>query len=272
MPTGYTERDTEEYYDAEDVIYRSLWDAEGSVHWGLFDETTGSDFLKACDNLNRMMAEKARVDNNSRLLDLGCGSGTTSLRLSKRHGCHVVGVDISGVRIGNATDSLASEPEDIRTRVRFQKASATELPFEDASFSHIWSQAVLYHIHDSAKALAEAYRVLKPAGVFVFDDLLKPKPEVSQSARTYVYDRLFFDTDYNFQSYQDALTSAGFKVLEAQDLSQHLKTSYARLADMAREKTGEHVDKFQALAVAYGKTVQAVEDGELGWALYLCQK
>ena len=38
----FSEQETEEYYDAEDVIYRSVWDAEGTVHWGVFDgEPTG---------------------------------------------------------------------------------------------------------------------------------------------------------------------------------------------------------------------------------------
>ena len=37
MVTGhrFSEQETEEYYDAEDVIYRSVWDADGSVHWGV---------------------------------------------------------------------------------------------------------------------------------------------------------------------------------------------------------------------------------------------
>ena len=103
----------------------------------------------------------------------------------------------------------------------------------------------------------------------------KPKREISQSARTYVYDRLLFDTDFSFESYQDSLRSCGFRMLDAQDLSEHLKTSYACLAKVARIKVDEekeHQDKFQALATAYEETVRAVDNGELGWGLYLCQK
>ena len=110
MKSGFTEQDTERYYDAEDAIYRSVWDKEGSVHWGLFDDTTGLDFLKAGANLNRIMAERGGIDETSKVLDLGCGSGTTTFWLSKTQGCQATGIDLSGVRIGNAKKDLEKQP------------------------------------------------------------------------------------------------------------------------------------------------------------------
>jgi ubiquinone/menaquinone biosynthesis C-methylase UbiE len=272
MSSRFTEQDTELYYDAQDVIYRSIWDKDGSVHWGVFDRNTGEDFLKGCANLNNIMAEKARIDANSRVLDLGCGSGTTAMWLAQDRNCRVTGVDLSGVRIQNAKDTLQTQPQEMRQNVDFEKASAIELPFPDGSFTHVWSQAVIYHIHDKEETLKEAYRVLADGGIFIFDDLVKPKQDISESAKTYVYDRLLFDTPFSFKSYGDALRQAGFKVLNSQDLSIHLKKSYSLLSDMASAKTDGPTDKYQALALAYEKTAQAIEDGELGWGLYLCQK
>jgi ubiquinone/menaquinone biosynthesis C-methylase UbiE len=272
MQSKFTEQDTETFYDAEDAIYRSFWDREGSLHWGIFDETTGPDFLKACSNLNDIMAGKARIGSDSNVLDLGCGNGNTATWLCHHHNCRVVGVDLSGVRIDNAKEDLRSKPEDVQARLGFEKASATDLPFPNGSFSHVWSQATIYHIHDKVLALKEAYRVLADGGILVFDDLLKPKENVSQTARTYVYDRLLFDTEFNFPSYQQALTSVGFDVIEAIDLSDHLKTSYQCLSKLALEHPDGHEEKFQALSFAYQQMVQAVENGELGWGFYLCKK
>ena len=98
MSSRFTEQETESYYDAEDAIYCAVWDGDGSVHWGLFDESTGQDFLAACANLDRMMVERGRIDSSSRVLDLGCGNGATAIALSARQGCHVTGIDLSGVR------------------------------------------------------------------------------------------------------------------------------------------------------------------------------
>ena len=272
MSSKFTERDTEDFYDAEDAIYRSFWDKEGSLHWGLFDQSTGTDFLKACANLNEIMAQKALINSASNVLDLGCGNGTTSAWLCASRGCRVVGIDLSGVRIGNAREGLQTQPEGVRTRLAFEKASATELPFEEGAFSHVWSQATIYHVHDKEAALGEAYRVLAPGGVLIFDDLLKPKPVVGQNTRTYAYDRLLFDTEFSFETYQDALRDTGFRVLEAQDLSQHLRTSYECLAKITLEHPDLDSKKFEDLSFAYQQMVEAVDRRELGWGLYMCQK
>ena len=71
MSSRFTEDETEQYYDSEDAIYRSFWDEDGSVHWGVFDDTTGDDFLKACANLDQMMVQKGMINNGSKVLDLG---------------------------------------------------------------------------------------------------------------------------------------------------------------------------------------------------------
>ena len=145
--------------------------------------------------------------------------------MGRTSGCRVTGIDLSGVRINNAIASLQGQAPDVRTRLAFEKASATDLPFDDASFSHVWGQATIYHVHDKAKALDEVYRVLSPGGVLVFDDLTKPRPDISDDARRYVYDRLLFDTDFSFSGYQEALRGTGFDVVEAHDISHHLGRS-----------------------------------------------
>lgn len=272
MQSKFTEQDTENFYDAEDVLYRSFWDEEGSLHWGYFDETTGRDFLTACANLNGIMAKKSGIDQDATVLDLGCGNGTTATWLCQSLGCNIVGIDLSGVRINNAKDSLSAQPDQVRARLKFEKGSATDLPFEEGAFSHVWSQATIYHVHDKGAALREAYRVLDQGGVLVFDDLIKPKPDISENAQTYVYDRLLFDTEFSFQGYQDTLRDTGFQVIEAQDLSAHLKTSYQCLAEITQNHPEGNQENFRALRQAYTQMANAVDKGELGWGLYVCRK
>ena len=272
MRSQFTEHDTETFYDAEDALYRSFWDSEGSLHWGWFDDTTGGDFLKACTNLNRIMAEKASISSQSRVLDLGCGNGNTATWLCKSTGCRVTGIDLSGVRIGNAIAAALELPPETSTLLHFEKASATELPFEQASFSHVWSQATIYHVHEKHQALEQVFRTLEPNGLFIFDDLTKPKPDVSPTAQRYVYERLLFDTSFSFSTYQDALQNIGFQVLEAHDLSPHLRQSYQCLDQMALSRSERKNDKFENLSYAYQRMVQAIDDQELGWGMYLCRK
>ncbi len=269
----FTERETEVYYDAEDVVYREIWDPNGSVHWGVFDESTGSDFLKAGANLNHIMARRGGIDTKATVLDIGCGNGNACTWLYENTGCKVVGIDLSGVRVEGAKERLKTLVPDVQAHVSFEKASATDLPFGDGAFTHVWSQASFYHIPDKQKTLEEAYRVLAPGGTLVFDDLYKPRPDISENAWKHVYERLLFDTPFNFTSYQDALQEAGFQVLEAHNYSHHLKLSYLHLSDVASQRIGGHLtERSEYLAHAYKETALAVDTREIGWALYICRK
>lgn len=271
MVSQFTEAQTEKYYDAEDAIYQAIWDASGSVHWGVFDEHTGDDFLKACANLNRIMVRKGNINSAAKVLDLGCGNGTTAIWLSQDQSCHVTGVDLSGVRIQNAKDARARLSSLEQEKLAFAKASATSLPFADNTFTHIWSQAVIYHVPDKNRVLAESYRVLAPGGIMVFDDLTKPQLNISADAQKYVYERLLYDTPFSFDGYQEALQKQGFRILEADDLSDQLKESYLNLADRM-PTSGEHVDRYAWLKIAYNKTAKAIDNKEIGWGLFACQK
>lgn len=272
MSSRFTEDQTEKYYDSEDAVYRSVWDEDGSVHWGLFDESTGNDFLKACANLNRFMVEKGQITQGSKVLDLGCGNGTTAIWLSGNQNCHVTGVDLSGVRVANAKEARARQGQSAQSLLEFEKASATDLPFADGTFTHLWSQAVIYHVPDKRTVIKEAYRVLAPGGIMVFDDLTKPQDQISPDAQRYVYERLLYDTEFSFDSYQAALKDTGFQVLEAHDLSPHLKNSYLRLAERTPTGASDHAEHYEYLNTAYKETAKAVDNQELGWGLFICKK
>ncbi|MEX2411610.1 MAG: class I SAM-dependent methyltransferase, partial [Candidatus Paceibacterota bacterium] len=160
----YTEKDTENFYDKEDSLYRSFWDKDGSLHWGLFLKGN-EEYLKATDNLTKFMAEKAVINSNSKVLDIGCGNGESSIQLADKFKCEVVGVDISGVRIKNAKEKLQNSK--LSSLVKFLKGTVTNLPFKNNEFTHVWSQSTIYHVHNRDKALKEIYRVLENDGTFI---------------------------------------------------------------------------------------------------------
>ncbi|MEX1014506.1 MAG: L-histidine N(alpha)-methyltransferase [Candidatus Paceibacterota bacterium] len=268
----YTEKDTENFYDKEDSLYRSFWDKNGSLHWGLFKEED-EEYLEATENLTELMVEKAGIDSNSKILDLGCGNGESSIQLADEFKCEVVGVDISGVRIKNAKEKL--QKSKLSLLVKFLKGTATNLPFENNEFTHVWSQSTIYHVHNKDKALKEIYRVLKNDGIFVFDDLLKPKENISKETEKHVYDRLLFDTPFSFETYKDKLKEIGFNITYLKDISPHLQKSYEELINILKKKTenkDDYEDKYKSLIYSYKKMVDAIKNKELGWGIYLCNK
>ncbi len=135
-----------------------------------------------------------------------------------------------------------------------------------------------YGVIESVKAVTDLFAPvtgkasLHQSNIAQHNDLTKPKADISEMARTYVYDRLLFDTDYSFESYQDALKDKGFKILEAHDLSSHLKESYLRLADRTPKTNVEHREHYEWLTTAYRETARAVDNQEVGWGLFVCGK
>jgi SAM-dependent methyltransferase len=95
---------------------------------------------------------------NLRILDAGCGTGGTTVELS-RFG-DVVGIDL-------AWEAL--EPAEDRGLTRLARASIERLPFRTASFDAVTSFEVVYHLGVSSDtcALKEIRRVLKPGGLFL---------------------------------------------------------------------------------------------------------
>ena len=102
------------------------------------------------------------------LLDCGCGPGSITLGLAEELASgEVVGVDRDPTRIEVAEQAAAERGV---ANVRFQTADVLELPFADACFDAVFAHAVLQHVREPVRALAEMRRVLKPGGVIGLRD------------------------------------------------------------------------------------------------------
>ena len=94
-----------------------------------------------------------------RLLEVGCGMGTDLLQFA-RGGAKVTGIDLTprSIEISRLHLSLYSE------KGEFAVADCEKLPFADESFDVAYSNGVLHHTDDTAGAVREIYRVLRPGG------------------------------------------------------------------------------------------------------------
>ncbi len=102
----------------------------------------------------------ARFAVHANVLDLGCGTGYGAAELS-RAARGVVGIDTAEEAIAYAREHFS-----IRNTL-FLRASATALPFKDATFELITAFEVIEHLTGWGSLLSEARRVLAPAGVFL---------------------------------------------------------------------------------------------------------
>jgi SAM-dependent methyltransferase len=96
-------------------------------------------------------------------VDIGCGEGSNTRRLAE---CcaGLSAIDISPTFIRYAIESESKQP----LGIQYQVASAIELPFENESFDFATSFMCMMDVPELDKAIAEAFRVLKPNGFFQF--------------------------------------------------------------------------------------------------------
>lgn len=100
---------------------------------------------------------------DARVLDLGCGTGRVTHRLSEM-GYDVIGVDPS--------DSMIDVATSIHPQIDFVVGDGTDLHFQDDAFDYVlfsyYGLDYIYPEEQRIRALREIYRVLKPGGIFVF--------------------------------------------------------------------------------------------------------
>ena len=95
------------------------------------------------------------LDSSSRVLEVGCGTGSHTLMLVRTTNCQGWGIDPSEEMICQ---------EESGGKVRFVNGTAEELPFEDRFFDFLFSVNVIHHVRSTTLYFHEAFRVLKPAG------------------------------------------------------------------------------------------------------------
>jgi SAM-dependent methyltransferase len=99
----------------------------------------------------------------SRVLEIAAGTGVVTRALARSGTYDIVATDLNAAMIEEARAVGTSRP------VEWRQADAQQLPFGEAAFDAVVCQFGVMFFPDKAKAFAEARRVLKPGGVFLFN-------------------------------------------------------------------------------------------------------
>ena len=138
--------------DTANVEQARAWDGAEGAHWARhaarFEESTAA--------YDRVLFEAAAITPGMRVLDVGCGSGSTTREAARRAAPgQVVGVDLSAAMIdvarGHGTPGAV-----------YLRADAQVHPFADAAFDVVVSRTGASFFADPAAAFANLARAMRP--------------------------------------------------------------------------------------------------------------
>jgi SAM-dependent methyltransferase len=112
------------------------------------------------------MADELHLSRGKMFVDLGCGMGGPALWMVRETGARLTGVDLSAVAVAQATARAAALGLTDRTNFAVGTFADTGLP--DSFADGIMSEDALQYAPDKRSSFAEAARISRPGGRFVF--------------------------------------------------------------------------------------------------------
>jgi len=220
------------YYSPND-LYNRIIDGLDQTGKGLSEITLDDlqpvdEFHIRGDTATKELIKLSGFTPDMHILDVGCGVGGSTRRLSHETGCRVTGIDLSDQYIDAAerlTQLLA-----MQERVKFHAASALDLPFDDNTFDGAWSIQMSMNVEDKLSWLKELYRVLKPGGRAVLYEVCAnknspvhfPVPWAQDSSMSFLVPP---------ESFRAVIAFAGFDIDVWSDKTDLAKKAFAHMTE-----------------------------------------
>lgn len=185
------------------------------------------------DAATKELIKLANFTPDMHILDVGCGVGGSTRRLSHETGCRVTGIDLSDEYI-DAAERL-TQLLNMQERVQFHATSALDLPFDDNTFDGAWSIQMNMNVEDKLGWLKEAYRVIKPGGRAVLYEVCGhkntpihfPVPWAQDSSMSFLVPP---------ESFRAVITSAGFEIEVWNDKTDLAQKAFANMPEPKGEQ------------------------------------
>lgn len=219
-PRHNDKRRITEFYDFVSPHFHALWGAH--LHHGYWisgDETKELAQIQLVEHL----AQAAGIRPGSKILDVGCGTGASSIYLAKHYDAEVTGITISPIQVDMARKAAVAEG----VRASFRLMDAEEMKFENL-FDVIWSIESISHYQDIANFFGSAARLLQPGGkVAVIDWFEKENlSPVDRKKHIHPIEKGMLVELRTMQQYEAWMKSSGLNIVQSEIMNENCSKSW----------------------------------------------
>jgi ubiquinone/menaquinone biosynthesis C-methylase UbiE len=212
------------------TVQEQAWNGRIGQHWA--EHADNYDGLVR--DFNAALFEAAAIGPEDDVLDIGCGTGVTTLLAGRQAGWgQCLGIDLSQPMLERARAAAVAEAV---TNVRFVQGDAQVHPFAVAAFDVAISRGGVMFFADHTEAFTNIRHALRPGGRLAFVAPPPPDPQ-SPAARLY------------------ALVGALPRAESAGAVAGHAMTSFAD-PDRIRQVLGD---------AGFGSVSVERIEGQVGW-------
>lgn len=248
-------------------FYQQCWGG-ADIHIGRYD--TGSETVaEASAAMTQYLLERAGIEAGHRVLDVACGFGGT-LRTLAQLGCTVKGVDISKNSVVHTRNANAAAG--LGDRIEVEVGDFHNIDSAPDTWDAVICQEAIIHSPNRPRVFVEAYRVLRPGGVFAFTDILTGEA-ADLSMVEAAFARLGASTGDTIGDYQKMARAAGFEISHVEERMGDVRTHYDKLAEqLTKPVAGLDDAAIAAIAKSISHWQAAIAHGYITWACFVAIK
>ena len=123
--------------------------------------------------LTNVLMKELDLKKGDKVLEIGCGTGATIVKIVKQYNTESVAVDFLDSMLRSAKQRAWLSR--VSKKIAFVKVLSSEiLPFDDNYFNVVYAESVLAIVNENElpKLVSEIFRVLKPGGKLVTNDAI----------------------------------------------------------------------------------------------------
>jgi phosphoethanolamine N-methyltransferase len=197
---------TQDFLDSSQYLTQSILQ---------YEQIYGEDFVSPGGKAMAVeMIGRLGLAPDARVLDVGCGLGGSAFVMAREFGLQVDGIDLSKNMLEIANNKL--QTRDLNDQVKLEWGDCLQLDRDD-DYDAIYSRDVFLHIQDKTRLFAVLKSALRAGGQLLFTDYCCGPQPWSDDFSAYVAERGY--CLHTPEEYSGLLTDAGFKQVEAKDIS-----------------------------------------------------